>query len=223
MIVPIGTSSNAMGLGAKITLEAGDFANEVTQSRQLYAHGDGVGASAPMVHFGLGANQRVSRLIIQWPSGDETRLGPIDSNQAVEIVEGRGLEAMLSNLNGVRSTAPLVDYQTLYQNDGVDAVITTLQSTEVIDPDMMVGLISWLEQLTSNRFSDAESILTALTEQRPDLAKPSFLLAEGLRRQGRMLEAIAFYRQALDRLPNDDHISSGEKVYVKTMAGRFAR
>ncbi len=218
----VGTSSNAMGLGAKVIVEAGDFGQETSQTRHVYSYGDGNGTSASLLHFGLGRHDRVRRLVVQWPSGEESRLGPINANQRYELVEGRGLQTMLATARDASGLEPQIDLQALYDEQGVDAVETHIKENQINDQQWS-ALLAWLEELILIRSADGETLLIALVDKQQQRAKPSFILAESLRRQGRMLEAIAYYRQALDRLNQDRDISAGEKAYIKSMAGRFAR
>jgi enediyne biosynthesis protein E4 len=72
----MGTRSNRMGLGARVTLVAGGRARvaESTTSGSLMS------ASDPRLHFGLGSVARAERLEIRWPSGRRQSLRdpPVD-------------------------------------------------------------------------------------------------------------------------------------------------
>lgn len=60
-----GTSSNAWGCGAMVTLQSGGR----TQTRYLTTARGYMSANEPVVHFGLGHDTHIDRLSIQWPSG----------------------------------------------------------------------------------------------------------------------------------------------------------
>ncbi len=79
-----GTASNRDGIGAVVTVSTRDG----TQLREV-SGGDGyVSASARDPHFGLGANARVARVEIRWPSGTVDVLRDVDADQVVAIREG---------------------------------------------------------------------------------------------------------------------------------------
>lgn len=61
----VGTRSNRSGIGAEVTLQAGDL-------RQLQVVTGGVGFASEndrRLHFGLGATTQVDSVVIRWPSG----------------------------------------------------------------------------------------------------------------------------------------------------------
>jgi hypothetical protein len=60
-----GTKSNRMGLGARVTVIAGNakWTSECTTA------GSYLSASDPRLHFGLGTNRSVDRVEVLWPSG----------------------------------------------------------------------------------------------------------------------------------------------------------
>ena len=79
-----GTESNRDGLGAKV---------EVTLSDQvlIQVH-DGqsgyLSQSSLPLYFGLGKSTSIEKLIVHWPSGkQQVVLGPIESNQALTVIE----------------------------------------------------------------------------------------------------------------------------------------
>ena len=79
-----GTKANRDGLGAKVTLKAGD--------RTLTQFHDGksgyLAQSSLPLYFGLGEATQVDRIEIDWPSGQKQTVdGPIKSNQTKTIEE----------------------------------------------------------------------------------------------------------------------------------------
>ena len=80
----IGRESNRDGLGSRITLQIDD---ETTLTRQRKSGGPYASSHAPTVHIGLGASPRVPRIVIDWPSGAQTTLHDVASNQERTIIE----------------------------------------------------------------------------------------------------------------------------------------
>jgi enediyne biosynthesis protein E4 len=60
-----GTVSNRTGVGAVVTVESALG----TQTRQLWLARGYMSSSEPMLHFGLGADTRIRRMTVTWPSG----------------------------------------------------------------------------------------------------------------------------------------------------------
>ena len=79
-----GTESNADGLGAVITLTAGDK----TLKKMHDGQSGYLSQSRMPIYFGLGEAKSVDKIEIAWPSGkDEVIQGPLEVNRLLEIVE----------------------------------------------------------------------------------------------------------------------------------------
>ena len=78
-----GTVSNRDGIGARITLTAGDTA----QIREVSAGGSQMGQNMPGAHFGLGAADTVGSISVRWPSGKVQTITELPANQRLTIVE----------------------------------------------------------------------------------------------------------------------------------------
>lgn len=86
-IQPIGTQSNASGIGTKIILKARDLSlyKEVRSGASYLSQSD------LRVHFGLGKRTEVDTLEIHWQSGHIERFSNLKSNQILRIKEGHGI------------------------------------------------------------------------------------------------------------------------------------
>ena len=82
----VGTKSNRMGIGARVTVTAGN----VRQMDEVRAGGSYLSTSDPRLHFGLGSAASFDRIEVQWPSGllEQFTGGPGD--RFVSLVEGSG-------------------------------------------------------------------------------------------------------------------------------------
>jgi len=80
-----GTKSNREGLGAKITVRAGNLVqvDEKKSGTSYLSHNDA------RMHFGLGQHTKVDEVIIKWPSGITQRLKDLKVNQILKVVEPR--------------------------------------------------------------------------------------------------------------------------------------
>ncbi len=79
-----GTVSNRDGIGAKL------FATTPDGKTQLRENGGGIHWSQQnqkRIHFGLAQNQKVSELVIRWPSGIVQKLTDVSVNQVLHAVE----------------------------------------------------------------------------------------------------------------------------------------
>ena len=85
-INPIGVESNKNGLGARVTIESSMGA----QIRDIKS-GDGFGNMSMLTaHFGIGQDEIVESVTINWPSGIVTTLYDVYANNTLNIVEIEG-------------------------------------------------------------------------------------------------------------------------------------
>ena len=80
-----GTKSNRDGLGAKVTVKAGDL----VQFDEMKNGTSYLSANDPRMHFGLGTQTKVDEVIIKWPSGIRQAFTNIKANQVLKAVEPR--------------------------------------------------------------------------------------------------------------------------------------
>lgn len=78
-----GTRSNSYGLGAKVEVTC----NGKTHVDQLSPYTGYLSSNEPVLHVGLGAAERVDKLVIRWPSGVRQEFTDIQANMLVEITE----------------------------------------------------------------------------------------------------------------------------------------
>jgi len=83
-----GVASNRDGIGAVVRVEsAGGRQSQMVRSGSSYAS-----QSDLALTFGVGADQTVRTIAVEWPSGTTDRLTNVATRQAVVIEEGRGLK-----------------------------------------------------------------------------------------------------------------------------------
>jgi hypothetical protein len=82
-----GVKSNRDGIGARVTLEAGDLKSvaEVHSGRSYQSH------FGTRLHFGLGPRERADRIEVRWIGGGTNVLQNIPANRLVTITEGSGM------------------------------------------------------------------------------------------------------------------------------------
>ena len=86
-IQPIGTQSNASGIGTKIVVKAG----KLSLFKEVRSGASYLSQSDVRVHFGLGGNSEVDTLEIHWQSGLTEQFSNLKSNQILRIKEGHGI------------------------------------------------------------------------------------------------------------------------------------
>ena len=83
VIRTVGTASNRDGIGARITVVAG----EKTQIREVSAGGSNKSQSMLPAHFGLGKAKMVDSIQVRWPSGTVQTLRDVAVNQHITVEE----------------------------------------------------------------------------------------------------------------------------------------
>jgi hypothetical protein len=87
----IGTTSNRDGVGARVTVVAGDL----RQYDQRKGGASYQAAHDPRLHFGLGKRDHVDRIEVRWPSGETDQVENVEAGQGIAIREGAGRVAPL--------------------------------------------------------------------------------------------------------------------------------
>ena len=80
----VGVRSNRDGIGAQVWVKSGDS----LQYQMVRTGSSYCSQSETVLTFGLGKNEMVSQLEIQWPSGEVDRYVELKANQTIEAVEG---------------------------------------------------------------------------------------------------------------------------------------
>ena len=83
----IGTESNRDGIGARITIQAGNL----RQTDQVRSAGSYLSQNDRRVHFGLRSHSRVDELEIRWPSGKVEKFTLLPADQLITVKEGFGI------------------------------------------------------------------------------------------------------------------------------------
>jgi len=91
-----GVASNAMGIGAVVSVTAEIGGTVVTQTHQISAQTGGGSSSqnSLIAHFGLGDATVVQEVVVSWPSGVVDAFHFLDVDQRWEVVEGTSLGAV---------------------------------------------------------------------------------------------------------------------------------
>ena len=83
MVRLVGTQSNRDGLGARVTVRAGDL----VRMEERRASSGYLSQNDPRLHFGLGAREAVDAVEVRWPSGAESRVTDVGADQLLTVVE----------------------------------------------------------------------------------------------------------------------------------------
>jgi len=88
----IGTVSNKMAIGARVTVKAG----KLVQFSEVRAGGSYLSQNDPRLHFGLGTEAFMSEVEVKWPSGRIEPLRNVPADFIYTIIEGEGIKEKLA-------------------------------------------------------------------------------------------------------------------------------
>ena len=172
-----GTQSNRDGLGARVAVYAGSRTLRV-HSRSSSSY---LSQSDPRLFFGLGAQERVDRIQIDWPSGRRQEVGPTAADQVLRIVEPSA------------EPEPVAVQSKRIDNGGPTAT-RTLEDFWETSPAVLPQTV--LVPVASPTQADLRELRTA-ARTAPDLPGPHVVLGNALRQLRRYTEAADQYAQAL--------------------------
>ena len=89
----VGTKSNRDAIGAAVRL----YANGVVQSRLVRSGSSYLSQSELPLTFGLGKEDRVERVAIDWPSGKSEEHSGLKAGKAYQVIENKGIKEDLQS------------------------------------------------------------------------------------------------------------------------------
>jgi hypothetical protein len=81
-----GTKANSDGVGAKVTVAAG----ELVQVAEVHSGRGYQGHFGTRLHFGLGGREKVDRIEVRWPGGKTDVLGDVEIDRLLTVTEQAG-------------------------------------------------------------------------------------------------------------------------------------
>lgn len=97
-----GDKSNRRGIGARLTAEV----NGRKIVRELFPANGYLAQGPSQVHFGLGADAKIDRLMIRWPSGKVQELKGVAANRHVVIDESKDDQDAIETVTPGQSIRP---------------------------------------------------------------------------------------------------------------------
>jgi enediyne biosynthesis protein E4 len=88
----IGTKSNKAAIGARVTIKVGG----ITQFSEVRGGASYISQNDLRLHFGLGANEKMSEVTIRWPNGTSEVLKDLPDDFIYTIVEGTGVKTKIA-------------------------------------------------------------------------------------------------------------------------------
>jgi hypothetical protein len=84
----VGMKSNKAAIGARVTVKAGPL----VQFDEVRGGASYISQNDLRLHFGLGANDKMSEVNIRWPNGESETLHDVGADFIYTIVEGAGIQ-----------------------------------------------------------------------------------------------------------------------------------
>jgi hypothetical protein len=87
LIQTIGVKSNRDGIGARVSVVAGDL----KQVEEVYSGATYISQNDLRLHFGLEKRTKIDLIEVRWPSGAVEKIKDINANKVLTIKEGQGV------------------------------------------------------------------------------------------------------------------------------------
>jgi len=88
----IGTKSNRAAIGARVSV----YTSKMVQIDEVRGGGSYLSSNDQRLHFGLGADGRMKKVEIEWPSGLKEELKNVAGDAIYTVVEGKGITDKIS-------------------------------------------------------------------------------------------------------------------------------
>lgn len=79
-----GTTGNTLAIGSQVTIITKDGKLQTAEQQPVRGY---LSAMQPMIHFGLGKDSVIARLVVRWPTGGYTTMNNVKTNQTLIINE----------------------------------------------------------------------------------------------------------------------------------------
>jgi hypothetical protein len=84
----VGTVSNRAAIGARVTIQTASG----QQLREVRSGSSYISQNDLRLHFGLGKDATMSKVVIRWPNGKEEELKDVAADAIYTVVEGSGIK-----------------------------------------------------------------------------------------------------------------------------------
>ena len=136
-----GPSGNPLGIGTKIEL---NYGADKTQYYEHYLSRGYMSSVEPIPHFGIGKNDTIANIAIQWPDGSYQNLKNIASNQTISVSHKNGIKNdSVNSLFPVQKPADKTYFTNVTAQLGLDI---NLKDLDFIDFDIQRTLPHKLSQ-----------------------------------------------------------------------------
>ena len=214
-VIPRGTTSNSMAIGARVVLEQGEGDGVERQTRFIQSQTGGRGQNATGAHFGLGENSDPATVTIHWPSGKTTSRRVDQFKRTLYLDEDGGVRERLQ-LQLPKSAVGQM-FSAYGQGDGAFArcLQGLLEGTPHrghFHPPLVADLL-----LNLYTYGDEQKALAAAREAVGVLGESAavhFALAEILRQQGEKQTAAQHYRRAAELLPREEKLAPRHRAHI---------
>jgi hypothetical protein len=132
----VGRGGNRFGLGARVEIQAG----ESKQVRELSIASGYLSSDQPIVHFGLGEEEKVDRLTVRWPSGAVQEFGDLAVGQHYTIQEPEVEEKPAPPIEGKQGGQTLFAKTQILKGSGRDEKLYDDFSSQPLLPNKLSQL-----------------------------------------------------------------------------------
>jgi len=86
MVALVGKSRDRDAIGARVTVEAGG--GKINQMQEMRLTASFIGTNDPRLHWGVGRNEKIDRLTIEWRGGEKQVFTGLEANHLYRVEEG---------------------------------------------------------------------------------------------------------------------------------------
>lgn len=140
-----GTTSNRDGVGARVTVTSGGTNQIREQNTGIHAFAQ----NAQRLHFGLGGDTNITRLVVDWPSGTRQTFNNVAVNRIIRINETNGIgnvaaanvaSAEIEAVSSDNVFALNIQANTINSQEGNDTLTGSAQSDRFVYESIIDGV-----------------------------------------------------------------------------------
>jgi hypothetical protein len=112
-----GPENNPLGVGCGVSIQTADGSCQFVEQQLTRGY---LSSISPVLHFGLGENNVISKLTVKWPDGNVQQLNDVNANQTLELDYVTSVSDNKSAVGAPSTIFHEIDFEGIHQEDNYD-------------------------------------------------------------------------------------------------------
>ncbi len=213
-------NSNASVIGAKVFLHLKETETNKVQMREIQSTSGGRGQNEMTAHFGLGEHLTIDKVIVKWPSGEQTTHKNLQIDKFITLSETQGIVSQKAPIAAQLSPSSQLFKANKSGFDTLKAKMKQLKAQGLLKANDLKNLALYGSERGSEKI---RKLFELAIQFSPASANLRFAYAEELRAQNKLSQSKNNYKKALELLEGDQEVGQKMRNWISQNAVRYAQ